>query len=112
MRVIKSGDKRAGTLLTPSPARRTSGFASLAVLASAVFFASLLLFLSLTTPKDAARRLKFWLGAETSEYPWGRTMAEGDEYLLGVGKADITGYVHCRNGRDMVKCSTVTNSNI
>jgi len=103
MRVIKYDDKRAGTSFPPSPARRMSRFTSLMVLISTVLLASLLLLFSVTTTNDAARRLKFWLGTETSEYGWDQPAVEGDEYLLGVGKADITGYVYCGYDRDMAR---------
>ncbi|KAI0388457.1 Neutral/alkaline nonlysosomal ceramidase [Xylariaceae sp. FL0594] len=84
---------RAGNSLPPSPARRWRGPITLMILIPTVFLASLLLLRSVATTRNAAERVKLWLEAQSSGHGWGQTAVEGDEYLLGVGKADITGPV-------------------
>ncbi|KAI1303428.1 Neutral/alkaline nonlysosomal ceramidase [Xylaria venustula] len=57
-----------------------------------VVFVSTLLFLSIATPESVISRLTGWLDDQPAEKQWEIPLsAEGDEYLLGVGKADITG---------------------
>lgn len=88
----KSGDeKRAG----PSPSRPTQrrGFF---FWVCAITFAAIIFIFTLSTQNGVGNRLKLWLAEETPRLGWHRSRAEGDEYLLGVGKADITGYVNIK----------------
>ena len=41
----------------------------------------------------SAEKIQKLFGTFTS-WPWKSELAADDEYLIGVGKADITGYVH------------------
>jgi hypothetical protein len=92
-------EKKAG----PSPSlaelrrNRSSTSTRLTILLSAVFFASALLFLVIAPPQTVKNRFRLWLDevlpsqASQSSQPSFSSDAEGDEYLIGVGKADITG---------------------
>ncbi len=85
-------EKKAGSS-PPLPALPKGKSTRLTVLVSAIIFASTLLFLAIATPHSLGNRLTLWLGHEPPEQGSGSPFrAEGDEYLLGVGKADITGY--------------------
>ncbi|KAI0910005.1 Neutral/alkaline nonlysosomal ceramidase [Ustulina deusta] len=84
-------EKKAGPS-PPLPALPKGKSTRLTVLVSAIIFASTLLFLAIATPHSLGNRLTLWLGHEPPEQGSGSPFrAEGDEYLLGVGKADITG---------------------
>ncbi|KAI0505936.1 Neutral/alkaline nonlysosomal ceramidase [Xylaria bambusicola] len=85
-------EKKAG----PSPLlpdlRRNRTTTRLTVLASAIAFVAALLLLAIATPQSLRNRLTPWLSYEPSKQEWALPLgANGDEYLLGVGKADITG---------------------
>ncbi|KAI8946508.1 Neutral/alkaline nonlysosomal ceramidase [Xylaria longipes] len=83
-------EKKAGpSPLLPDLRRNRS--TRLTVLASALLIVSTLLFLVTTAPHSVRNKLTLWLGDQAPEQPWAPSSAEGDEYLLGVGKADITG---------------------
>ncbi|GAW16274.1 hypothetical protein ANO14919_056970 [Xylariales sp. No.14919] len=75
----------------PLPGSRRNGSKRLNVLISAILFASVLLLLVTVTPQSLRNRLTPWLDYKPLEQGWDSSRAEGDEYLLGVGKADITG---------------------
>ncbi|KAI1811418.1 Neutral/alkaline nonlysosomal ceramidase [Poronia punctata] len=84
MRVVKNAEKRAGS------AGRGTGRSRFIVLESILAFILLtgtILLLAIVNV-NSGERWRVWLGAG-AEY--GRAAVEGDEYLLGVGKADITG---------------------
>ncbi|KAJ3552664.1 hypothetical protein NPX13_g11060 [Xylaria arbuscula] len=84
-------EKKAG----PSPLLpdlRKSKSTRLTIVLAAVTFATALFFLVITTPQSLRDRLTPWLGLEPSGQGWSvPSGSDGDEYLLGVGKADITG---------------------
>ncbi|KAI1819557.1 Neutral/alkaline nonlysosomal ceramidase [Xylaria intraflava] len=83
-------DKKAG----PSPlvaGRRENRSYRLRVLISAALFVSTLVFLVLAAPNGIRDRLQLWLDGDASRRGWDSLSAGGDEYLIGVGKADITG---------------------
>ncbi|KAI0433565.1 Neutral/alkaline nonlysosomal ceramidase [Xylaria sp. FL1042] len=84
-------EKKAGPS-PPLPDLRKKNPTRLTVFLSTVLFVSTLLFLAVATPQSLRNRLTPWLGHRPPEQGWGVPFrAEGDEYLLGVGKADITG---------------------
>lgn len=87
-------EKKAGpSPLLPDP--RKSKSTRLTVFLGAITFAITLLFLVIATPQSLRNRLTPWLGCEPPERGWAvPSGSDGDEYLLGVGKADITGYVN------------------
>ncbi|KAI1194717.1 Neutral/alkaline nonlysosomal ceramidase [Nemania serpens] len=83
-------EKRAGP--SPSlPAPRKNKSTRLTFLISAVFFASTLLFLAISAPPCLRDKLALWRNYASPHRGWVPSRAKGDEYLLGVGKADITG---------------------
>ncbi|KAI2624086.1 Neutral/alkaline nonlysosomal ceramidase [Xylaria nigripes] len=63
----------------------------LVTLISAAIFVSTILFLAFAAPNSVRDRLQPWLNDEVSGQDWDSATAAGDEYLIGVGKADITG---------------------
>ncbi|KAI1434170.1 Neutral/alkaline nonlysosomal ceramidase [Xylaria sp. CBS 124048] len=76
------------------PDRRKYRWIGLRVLISVALSLSTLLFLILASQSSVGEKLKLWLDDEVSRQGLGASSrAEGDEYLLGVGKADITGPV-------------------
>ncbi|KAI0811360.1 Neutral/alkaline nonlysosomal ceramidase [Xylaria sp. FL0064] len=84
-------EKKAGPS-PPLPDLRKKNPTRLIVLLSAILFASTLLFLTVATPQCLKNRLTPWLGYQPPKQVWETISgAEGEEYLLGVGKADITG---------------------
>ncbi|KAI0402537.1 Neutral/alkaline nonlysosomal ceramidase [Xylaria palmicola] len=89
MRDIDS-EKKAGPS-TPLPDPRRNRFTRLTALVSALFFASALVFLAVVAPHSLRNSLMPWLDKGTPGQTWSSSSSEGDEYLLGVGKADITG---------------------
>jgi hypothetical protein len=86
-------EKGAGPSLSPpDPRSRRSLRVTSTTMILAVLFAPLLFVLIISAPGNVGDRLKLWLAEQTTEHGWDRSRLEGDEYLLGVGKADITGY--------------------
>ncbi|KAJ2968576.1 hypothetical protein NUW58_g10192 [Xylaria curta] len=86
-------EKKAGSS-SLLPHRRRDKSTRLALLISALIFAATLLFLAIAAPHGLRSKLAPWLYDETPEGSWAPSADEGgekDEYLLGVGKADITG---------------------
>ncbi|KAI1273483.1 Neutral/alkaline nonlysosomal ceramidase [Xylaria sp. FL0933] len=84
-------EKKAGPS-PPLPDLRKKNPTRLVVLVSTILFASTLLFLTVATPQCLRNRLTPWLDYQPPKQGWETTSGvEGDEYLLGVGKADITG---------------------
>ncbi|KAF2969551.1 hypothetical protein GQX73_g3972 [Xylaria multiplex] len=83
-------EKKAGPS-PPLPERRRKCSTRLNVLISALLFTSALLFFAITTPQSLRNRLAPWPNYKPPGQGWGSLKVEGDEYLLGVGKADITG---------------------
>lgn len=85
-------EKKAG----PSPSlpglRNKKSTTRLTFLISAIFFASTLLLLAIAAPPSVRDKLTLWQDYESSQQDWVPSSAAGEEYLLGVGKADITGY--------------------
>ncbi|KAI0206871.1 Neutral/alkaline nonlysosomal ceramidase [Astrocystis sublimbata] len=83
-------NKKAGpspSLQEPHRSRATRFTVAVPVL----LFASILLLLAISTPHNLKDRLALWSNDKASEQPWAPTNAQGDEYLVGVGKSDITG---------------------
>ncbi|KAI0538803.1 Neutral/alkaline nonlysosomal ceramidase [Xylaria digitata] len=83
-------EKKAGPS-PPLPDLRRKCSTRLNVLISTLLFTSALLLFALATPQSLKNRLTPWLDYKPPGQGWGPLRAEGDEYLLGVGKADITG---------------------
>lgn len=83
-------EKKAGPSPSlPNPSRNRS--ARLTLLLSTIIFISTLLLLAVSAPPTVRNKLAQWLNHETPGTEWSQSGAQGDEYLLGVGKADITG---------------------
>ncbi|KAJ8118790.1 hypothetical protein ONZ43_g3922 [Nemania bipapillata] len=91
MQDIDSEKKAGPSPLLPDQRKKRSS--RLTVLISTILFASTLLFLAITAPQSLRNRLILWPSKETPPQGWvsSGSESEGDEYLLGVGKADITG---------------------
>ncbi|KAI0971578.1 Neutral/alkaline nonlysosomal ceramidase [Xylaria arbuscula] len=84
-------EKKAGPSPIP-PDLPKKQWTKLTVFISVAIFASTLLFLAVAKPESVISRLTSWLDHRPSEQQWEIPFgAEGDEYLLGVGKGDITG---------------------
>ncbi|KAJ8119688.1 hypothetical protein O1611_g10552 [Lasiodiplodia mahajangana] len=90
MQDIDSEKKAGPSPLLPDERKNRSSRRT--VLISTILFASTFLFFIITTPHSVRNKLTlWWLDDKTSEQSWVSSGVEGDEYLLGVGKADITG---------------------
>ncbi|KAI1178625.1 Neutral/alkaline nonlysosomal ceramidase [Nemania sp. FL0916] len=84
-------EKKAGPS-SPFSNPRRGGSARLTILIYAILLASTSLFLAAIVPNTVAKRLMSWLNEDLPKQVSVSFDAEGDEYLIGVGKADITGY--------------------
>lgn len=87
-------EKKAGpSPLVPNQHKnRSSRQTRLTVWLSVILFTSTLLLLAITSPHSIRNRLTLWPVDKTPDQGGVSSEVEGDEYLLGVGKADITGY--------------------
>ncbi|KAI8629992.1 Neutral/alkaline nonlysosomal ceramidase [Xylariaceae sp. FL1651] len=83
-------DKKAGPSLL-APGRRRGRSTTLAFFISTLLFISILLFFTSVVPTRLHDKLKLWLDDESVKQEWDLSSLKGDEYLVGVGKADITG---------------------
>ncbi|KAI0101781.1 Neutral/alkaline nonlysosomal ceramidase [Nemania sp. FL0031] len=90
MQDIDSEKKAGPSPLLPDERKNRSSRRT--VLISSILFASTLLFFIITPPHSVKNKLTlWWLDDKTPQQSWVSSGVEGDEYLLGVGKADITG---------------------
>ena len=55
-----------------------------------VLLLAISILLAITLPAGSVQKFKLWSGFQ-AEQDWNAESSHGDEYLIGVGKADITG---------------------
>lgn len=92
-------EKKAGpspSFPNPNPNSTRNRPTRLTLLLSTIIFIATLLLLTVSVPPTVRNKLAQWLNHETPGMEWDQSGAQGDEYLLGVGKADITGYIAYR----------------
>ncbi|KAI1487958.1 Neutral/alkaline nonlysosomal ceramidase [Biscogniauxia mediterranea] len=89
--VATADEEKAGPSARPQPRQyRPSLFISILL-----FIPVLLCLIATVVPGSLKSNLSLWIGSGIGEdhgkEPWGASSVLGDEYLIGVGKADITG---------------------
>ncbi|KAI1500768.1 Neutral/alkaline nonlysosomal ceramidase [Biscogniauxia marginata] len=93
---VPVADEKAGPSLPQlhqQPRRYRPSCGTTAALIFVVLFIPIFVFLVTIDTEDLKHKLSLWsgLGVEDDGEVWGTPPVQGDEYLIGVGKADITG---------------------